>query len=390
MSRARRRRANRRSVVPTLLTVVAVALVLFLVVASFAEIPARSSAYRTSTNRSFASLAAGVVSESDATGARLAQVMTLVPSTVLPVVDRAHLQQALDQAAREAAAQAQAGALLVPPQPDASVGPRLAAVLADRSTAVANLRSTVDGLLGMSPAPVAGAPPTGGPAQAANLISTDDAVTQMTNEGSLIVLADTRYASLSAVLRRKSGGARLPVSVWAPAPVATAALGPQALGAAATSLASMPALAAYHKVIVSAVGLTPAAVPTGSPGIAGTGCDDPSSTVPSGPATLLPPTSTVQAQVTVTNCGTVAESHLTVSATLVTVTPPPGRSTGTGGTTATSQAVQLAPLSSTGVSLAPLPVRGGGTYTLTVAVTTPADQILASGSSQRFTLQVAS
>jgi hypothetical protein len=152
----------------------------------------------------------------------------------------------------------------------------------------------------------------------------------------------------------------------------------------------MPALAAYHKVIVSAVGLTPAAVPTGSPGIAGTGCDDPSSTVPSGPATLLPPTSTVQAQVTVTNCGTVAESHLTVSATLVTVTPPPGRSTGTGGTTATSQAVQLAPLSSTGVSLAPLPVRGGGTYTLTVAVTTPADQILASGSSQRFTLQVAS
>lgn len=156
MSRARRRRANRRSVVPTLLTVVAVALVLFLVVASFAEIPARSSAYRTSTNRSFASLAAGVVSESDATGARLAQVMTLVPSTVLPVVDRAHLQQALDQAAREAAAQAQAGALLVPPQPDASVGPRLAAVLADRSTAVANLRSTVDGLLGMSPAPEIG------------------------------------------------------------------------------------------------------------------------------------------------------------------------------------------------------------------------------------------
>ena len=46
--------------------------------------------------------------------------MTLAPGPALPVVDRAHLQQALDQAAGEAAAQARSAALLAPPEPDAS------------------------------------------------------------------------------------------------------------------------------------------------------------------------------------------------------------------------------------------------------------------------------
>ena len=214
-------------------------------------------------------------------------------------------------------------------------------------------------------------------------------MTQLTDEGSLVVSADAAYASLATALLRQAGGARLPVSVWAPQPVSSAPLGPRALGATAATLATTPALAAYHKVIVSTVGITPAASPTGAPGIAGTGCDAPASTVPSGTPTQLPPTSTVAAQVTVTNCGTVAETGLTVSATLVTVSAPGGGAAGAGRSVSTSRAVSLGPRSSTGLALSPLPVGSGGAYTLTVAVSVPPDQAQASGSSQQFALAIA-
>jgi hypothetical protein len=94
--------------------------------------------------------------------------------------------------------------------------------------------------------------------------------------------------------------------------------------------------------------------------------------------------------VTVTNCGNVPESDVTVT---LTVTPadtpgasgPPATARG-GRSTATVDMISGA---SAAPSLAPLPVAGGHTYTVTVAVTLPPGQADPAGSTQQFLVQVA-
>jgi hypothetical protein len=105
---------------------------------------------------------------------------------------------------------------------------------------------------------------------------------------------------------------------------------------------------------------------------------------------VLPPTSTVTAAVTVTNCGTVPESGVVVSQTLALADPagtPPPPSNARGSVSRAT--ISLRSGTSQALTLPALVVASGHTYTLTVAVAVPASQVTRAGSTQEFLVKIA-
>jgi hypothetical protein len=105
---------------------------------------------------------------------------------------------------------------------------------------------------------------------------------------------------------------------------------------------------------------------------------------------VLPPTPTVSVLVSVTNCGTVPESDVTVTATVTPVDasgtkPPPVAGSGR----RSRAVVSIASGASSAPTLAPLPVTSGHRYLLTVSVALPPGQVVDTGATQQFLLQVA-
>ena len=384
MPRARRRRsrsAARRSSGRTVLITVLIAFGAIVVVGSLAEIHAQSSGYRASTNGGYAAMATRLVEASNLTGTQLATLVHDAPTlpntyfgiTAIHKSARAVLQQGLDQAVADSAREATQTAQRTPPEPTGGVGDRLARVMAARAAATEQVRTAIDQLLGMTPIPVAGAPLASLPAGAAPLISTDQASAALGAAGQGFEQADADYRALSSVARAQGTPMHLPGSAWVRSPVQTAPLGADQLTAAAATLSTSSALQPDHRLLIVSVGLDPPAIATGGPGTvpgpSGNSCGNPQSIVPGPAPTMLPPTATVTAAVTVTNCGTVDESGIRVTQSLVladppgTALPPPGAGGGQ------AQATIGVPAGrSSSVTLPAATVTTGHTYTLTFSV----------------------
>jgi hypothetical protein len=376
------------------------ALVLILVIGSLVEINAQSSGIRSYTTAGYAALATRVLDSSNQTGAHLATLMKQAPTlpngfvsddSSIPRSARTVLQQGLDQAATSAATEAAQVAQAAPPGPSGSFGQRLDGVLEDRASAVSSLRQAIDRLLGMTPLPVTGVPSTTTTTTSAATPSLAQSSAQMAAVGAQLQRVDAAYRGLRADIRAHRVPLRLPKSVWVPQPTATAPLGANRLAVSADDLSSSATLHPFHQVIISALGLEPPAVPpstsTGGLGTAGQGCRKPSSATPGTTPTVLPPTATVSALVTLTNCGTVPESGVVVDETLAlseTGVAPPTSEAARGGQA--HAVVTLASGASSALSLGPLAVAGGHTYVLTVSVAGSADS---PGGSQQFLVQIA-
>jgi hypothetical protein len=367
---------------------------LVLVVGSLVEVHAQSAGYRRSTNSGYGALASPVVYASNQTGSQLAALMEKAPELAngsLPLTARAQLEQGLDEAVDSTGQQAVQAADLVPPFPSDNVSDRFTSVLNDRYTATTDLRATIDRLLGMTPLAIAGAPTSSVPVSSAPLISIGQATGAMAGAGLVFEHADDAYRSLTSMIGRQRLPIRLPGSVWVPAPVESAPLGSAALGASAAALAGAKNLLPFHRLVITAVGLVPPAVASGGPGLLGSDCAAATSTVPGSAATVLPPTTTVTAEVTVTNCGTVPETGVVVSQTLV-LSDPPGTKLPPAGTrgSASHVAVNLGSGSSMVLNLSPLRVTNGHRYTLTVAVAVAPNQLDRAGATQQFLIDVSS
>ena len=104
---------------------------------------------------------------------------------------------------------------------------------------------------------------------------------------------------------------------------------------------------------------------------------------------MLPPTTSVGVAATVTNCGTVTETGVTITQTL-TLADPAGSATTTGrrpgGRSHTE--VTLRSGASTALALPGLTVAGGHLYNLVVAIDLPPGQVNPAGSSQAFLIQI--
>jgi len=388
----RRRRQPGRGLGQSVLIGIAATVTLVLVAGSLLAIHTQSQGYRDATTRGYAALADRIGQESTRTGAQLSTLMAGAPTLTnqkFPYTARAVLQQGLDAAVLDTSDQAIQAATIASPPAVGDLSSRFTAVLRLRASATSRLRDTVDRLLGLQPLPIAGAPTTSVPGAPATLISADQAASELAAEGVAFEQSDAGFRSLQASAAAMRAPFRLHPSVWVPAPVATAPLGSTSLAAAAPALASSAALVPFHHLVVTAVGLSPPAVPSGAVGIVSTSCIAPQSTTPGATPTIVPPTPTLAALVSVTNCGNVPEAGVTV---LVTVAPddPPGSSPappgGSGGRT--SATVTIASGASAAPTLRPLPVAPGHRYTLTVSVSLPPGQADPTGSTQAFLVQV--
>lgn len=370
----------------------AAGVVLVLVVGSIAEIHAQSSSYRSATDSGYGALVTRVVESSNQTGSLLAAVMRSAPgltNQALPRTARAVLQQGLDAAVSATAQEASDAARLVPPYPSDHVSNQLDQVMEARATGAADLRASIDSLLGMTPLPIAGAPTAAVPASSAPLISVGQATTAMGDAGLVFQQSDVDYRTLTAQIRHQRLPIRLPRSVWVPPPLTGAPLGSPQLAASAAVLGSSTQLAPNHRLAITAVGLSPPAVSSGGPGLLGADCVTVTSTVPGSVPTLLPPTPTVTADATVTNCGTVPESGVVVTQTLALDDPAGMAPPAPGARGSASRAtVTLRSGSSVALTLAPLAVEPGHTYTLTVTVAVPPGQLLRAGSTQQFLIHI--
>lgn len=373
-----------------LVAVAAVALVL--VVGSIAEINAQSNGYRSSTDSGYGAMAVRVVDASNQTGGQLATVMDSAPSLSnqpLPRTARAVLEQGLDAAVAATAAESDQAARLVPPYPTGQISEQLTSVMAARATGTADLRTTIDRLLGMTPLPIAGAPATSIQPAPATLISVGQATTSMGNAGLVFQQSDVDYASLTAQIRRMRLPIHLPRSVWVPVPVASAPLGSPQLASSAAALGTSVPLAPEHRLAITAVGLSPPAVSNGGPGLLGGDCANVVSNVPGPAPTVLPPTSSVTAEATLTNCGTVPETGVVVTQSLALADPSgtaPPQPSARG--SASRVTVALRSGSSIALTLPSLAVASGHVYTLAVAVAVPASQQDTAGSAQQFLLRI--
>jgi hypothetical protein len=363
-----------------------------LVAGSLLAIHTQSTGYRSATTAGYVALADRSGQASSATGARLAKLMTDAPSltnAAFPNTARGVLQQGLDAAVLDTQVQARQARNLASPPPQGDLSSQFTRVMELRASATEALRTTIDQLLGMQPLPVAGETSSATPAAQDTLISADQASSELAAEGRSFELADAGFRALRASAAALHPPARLHASVWVPAPVASAPLGSASLGATAAALASSSALVPFHHLVITAVGLSPPAVPTGGVGTVSTSCVDPASTVPGTTPTVVPPTTTLSALVSVTNCGNVPERGVTVSVTVavadpVGTTPPPAGLRGG----RVQAVVVLASGSSSAPSLGPLPVGAGHRYMLTVAVSLPPGQQDPAGSTQQFLVEV--
>ncbi len=368
-----------------------------LVAGSLLAIHTQSKQYRNATTSGYVALADKVGQASTQTGAQLATLMAEAPTlpnarlstTGSLKTARGVLEQGLDAAVLATSEQAEQAANIASPAAVGDLSARFTQVMALRATTTARLRSTVDQLLGMSPLPIAGSPNTAGPPAPATLMSVDQATREMSAEGLAFERSDTQFRAVRASTAAQRIPVRLQPSVWVPVPVANAPLGSAELGATAAALSSSAAYVPFHWLVVTAVGLSPPAVPSGGSGNASTSCDDPQSTVAGPTPTELPPTSTLTALVTVTNCGTVPEAGVTVTLTVTPAdpagtAPPPAGHTG-GRSRAT---VAIAPGSSVSPDLTPLPVASAHRYTVTVTLSVPPGQANLAGSTQSFIVQI--
>jgi hypothetical protein len=354
-----RRRSRRRSRAGRLVILACVLVVAAVLIGGISRIGPRSGPFNASVNRSFGAQGEVLADLSNATGASLRHLMGAMQDQ-----NRLTLQAGLDDVTAQAGNQeARAAALGT----GASVEGQFATVFADRARSADEVRSAVDGLLGMRPLAVAGAPHTAAATAAASpaLLTSTQASNRIVAAGRLLSQADRRYQAVRRSLARLPGRARLPGSRWITSPSAwqIAAVTAQ-VGLVATSAT----LEATHQLGLSVVQVTPPAVPS------------PTGVLTPG-ASVLSPTKTVVVNVVVTNNGSVDEPHTSVTFTLARQP--------TGAATTVRRAASV--LATRSVSLAPVTfaVKPGNTYQLTVAIAVPAGQTVATGTTLGETLQIA-
>jgi hypothetical protein len=335
-------------------------IVLALLIGGFTRISRQSGPFDASVNRSFAAQGAVIATESNATASSVRHLMRTMPNLSRPA-----LEADLDTLAAQTAQQATRAAALAAASAGDVEG-RFATVFSDRAAAVQQLHAALDGLLGMHPLTVAGAPPSGGATVATPALLTSTAATnRIAAAGALLARSDRNYQALRRALSGMPGHARLPGSRW------ITAGNLWQIGTVATQVdlvATSTSLAVTHRLVLSAVRLSPPALPS-----------------PSGAATpgasMVSPTTRVTLSVVLTNLGTVDEPHAAVQFTL---TPQP-----TGAAMLMKRGAAVASGGSVTLAPAVFSVKPGHSYQLTVAVVLPAGQTDVTGASLSELLEIA-
>jgi len=348
------------------------ALVAFLLIGGVLFIGQGSGPFHGSIDLSFAAQADALASQSNASGAALADLVSAMPG--LP---RARLQASLDALVSDTAATARRADELTPPGPADDVAASFQTAVADRAQATAELRLAIDGLLALAPLPTVGAAASSGIGSQASgalppALSAGRATSEIDAAGTLLEQADRAYAAARRALVAAPGNGRLAVSRWVPNDVDFGG------GAAATlveELTGSPTLVLNADIRVVAVRLSPPVVPPAPPS---PGQAPPPAIGPG--VSVLSPTHRLFVTPTIDNVGNVAASGVVLT---VTIQPQP-----TGPAITLRRTLSLAPGASVVVPLRALPVRPGTTYGLTVTISPPPAQTDRSAVSVPATIEI--
>lgn len=330
-------------------------------IGGYTQVSRQSGPYDAALNRSFVAQAAVVADQSNITAASLLHLMRQMQTQ-----DRPDLEAQLDSVVEQSGRQATQAALAASANSPGDIEGQFGAVFADRAAAVRQIRSAVDGLLGMSPLAVAGAPGGGGSVAAPTLLSAVEATGRIAAAGQLLTRADATYQSVRRTLARLAGHATLPRSRWiTPAAAALWQTGP--LTSRVDELTASTTLAVTHHLVLSTVQLSPPALP--SP----TGAVQPTS--------ILSPTTRLGVEVVLSDLGSVAEPRATVQFSL---TPLPS-----GAAHITYRRASLSPGASASLTPTTFAVKPGHAYQLVVAIVLPAGQTATGAASLTRDLQIA-
>jgi hypothetical protein len=216
------------------------AVVVVLAVSAVAQISPTSGPYRRTVDRGYAALAQPLVVESDASGAALVSFLHEAGA-----LGRIAFFFDLDTLASDTADLQHRYDAITPPHP--TTGSGCATAIAGRASAIATLRSSLEGVVGGR---------TGlGPVDEAA------ATASVTSAGAELQSADASWAACRRALRRAPGSARLPASTWVHDPGLFAAAAASHL---VSAVAGSHALTPVHSIVVLAVVTDPAAVASGS------------------------------------------------------------------------------------------------------------------------------
>lgn len=358
--RRARRRARRRSPARPILVLGAVAVLTALLIGGLAAVSRQSQGYDATSNRTLAAEGTVVAEQSNATASSATALMNTIQSQ-----NRPGLQIALDDLVEQTTDQSASARAAASATPVGSLGAGFAAVFADRAQAMNDLRTAIDGYLGMQPLPVAGAATTTvtGSAAAAPLMTATEATNRIAAAGALLARSDSLYRSVRRTLRTAAGNGRLPNSTWVRNPQLWTA------GVVANQvdlLSSSPSLAAVHYLALRTVQINPPALPTPQGGSAN--------------VSVLTPTKQISVDVVLANDGSVPEPHATVRYTLA--------DQSSGATSSRAHTAALAPATSQALPTVNFSVLPGTTYVLTVSVDVPAGQTQLAGTAVQYPLTI--
>ncbi len=340
------------------------ALIVAVLVGGVLRVPSQSRGYDRAIDRSYAAQARLLAVESNRLGREFHKVLA-----GMSVDDRTTLEEALDTLVRSTASVARGASTAASPAPSGGAGADVTAAMVDRADAMRTFRSAVDGLLGMAPLPVVGSPdPSSVPATPAPLSATG-AAAELAKVGTLLGRGDEMYAAGRRALRADPGHALLPSSVWSGRTAGWTSNSTQSMIDALTSSST---LAAVHRVelVPHTLALTPAPVPP-----SGTS----SASAPT--VSVLPPTGRIGIALVIANDGNVAERGIVVRATVARGggTARPGR----------TRRLALTARSAASVTLPPIQVVPGNSYTIAVSVDPPLANVPGAVTSDTVSVRVA-
>ena len=328
-------------------------------VGGLSQVSSQSKGYDSNSERVLAAQAAVLADESNATSAAVRSLMSHLPTQT-----RQSLQIGLDSAVQQSAsqsAQAELAATSMPPSSSASV---LREVFAERARSMADLRTAIDGFLGLQPLTTNGGSEAVRTSGTPPLLSADQATAQIADAGVLLARSDALWGSLRRAADSAISPARLPRSVWVTDP---GLWQPAALAAQVDLITASPTLRASHDVVLRTVRLTPPALP-------------PPAGTPAG-ISILSPTTQLDVTVVLANQGAADEPRVTTELTLA--------EQASGATTTRQAATALALGATATLPTIAFSVQPGSDYVLTVRVVLPPGQTLTLGTATQQQLRVA-
>ncbi len=333
-----RRRARVRALARYAVPMAVSAVVVVLAVSAVAQIGAASGPYRRTVDRGYAALAAPLVADSNTSGAALVAFLRSAPS-----LGRVPFFSDLGALVADTAALVRRYEAIARPGP--SDAAQCLSALSERATAVADLRSALEAVLGG---------PTG-----LGVVAEDADVTAAAAAAAALRAADGDWASCRRTVRRDPGSASLAVSVWVHArgPLEDGSIAP-----VVDAIAASHTLAPVHDLQILGVVTEPQAVASGT-------------------TLVVPATQTVQADVVLADRGNVDEDGVELG----------GEAT-VQGATANAVLVQrtfdVSAGRSTTLALRPFKVVPGSSYTLQVVAESPKSTGAGALASRTITVQV--